>query len=170
MSGQIYLIGFMGSGKSVVSRCLARFMQRQWVEMDELLAEQAGKPITQIFEEDGEEAFRQMESALLCRIGAGEPAIVSCGGGVVLRTENVDYMKKTGTVVLLSATSETIYERVRHSTHRPVLKGHMNVPDIAEMMAKREPYYQAAADLIVSVDGKTSEIVAEEVRRRLLTE
>ena len=135
--------------------------------MDDLLAERAGKPITQIFAEDGEEVFRQMETALLREIGAGEPALVSCGGGVVLRPENVEIMKTTGTILMLSATPQTIFQRVRHSTKRPILNGNMNVEFIAELMTKRDPAYRAAADVTVSIDGKTSDIVAKELVERI---
>lgn len=166
--GIIYLIGFMGSGKSTISRRLSERLQVKRLEMDDMLTVQAGKPITKIFEEDGEETFRRMESELICRIGAGEPAVVSCGGGAALRRENVENMKKSGTVVLLSASPQTIYARVKNSTHRPLLNGHMNVEDITELMAKREPFYRAAADITVSVDGKSSDQAAEEILEKVL--
>lgn len=159
----LYLIGFMGSGKSTVSRFLSETLKVPKIEMDEMLVGRAGKPITRIFAEDGEEVFRQMETQLLEEIGAGAPAIVSCGGGVVLRPQNVEIMKRTGIILMLSATPETIFQRVRHSTKRPILNGNMNVEFIAELMAKREPVYRAAADVTVVIDGKTSEIVAGEV-------
>ena len=171
MSGMLqkplYLIGFMGSGKSTVSRFLSEMLHTTKIEMDELLVERAGKPITRIFEEDGEAVFRQMETELLREIGAGKPAIVSCGGGVVLRPENVEIMKRTGTILMLSAMPETIYSRVRHSTRRPILNGNMNVEFIAQLMAKRDPSYRAAADVTVSIDGKTSDVVARELVERI---
>jgi len=163
----LYLIGLRGSGKATVYRHMSRALNVPKNEMDEVLAERAGKPITQIFAEDGEEAFRQMETALLREIGAGEPALVSCGGGVVLRPENVEIMKTTGTILMLSATPQTIFQRVRHSTKRPILNGNMNVEFIAELMTKRDPAYRAAADVTVSIDGKTSDIVAKELVERI---
>ena len=163
----LYLIGFMGSGKSTVSRHMSRALDVPKIEMDEVLAERAGKPITQIFAEDGEEVFRRMETTLLREIGAGEPALVSCGGGVVLRPENVEIMKATGTILMLSATPQTIFQRVRHSTKRPILNGNMNVEFIAELMAKRDPAYRAAADVTVSIDCKTSDVVARELVERI---
>ena len=164
----LYLIGFMGSGKSTVSRHMSQMLGVYKIEMDDLLAERAGKPITQIFAEDGEEAFRQMETDLLREISAGEPVLVSCGGGVVLRPENVEIMKSTGTILMLSATPETIYGRVRYSNKRPILNGNMNVAFIAELMAKRDPAYRAAADVTVTIDGKTSDVVAKELVDRIL--
>lgn len=156
----LYLIGFMGCGKSTVSRYLAEQLQVERIEMDDILVAEAGKPITQIFAEDGEAVFRQMETALVGRLGQGSPVIVSCGGGVVLREENVKLMKEQGTILMLEASPETIYDRVKNSTKRPILNGHMNVEYIAQLLEKREPYYKAAADHIVCVDGKTSQEVA----------
>jgi len=163
----LYLIGFMGSGKSTVSRHMSHALGVPKIEMDDLLAERAGKPITRIFSEDGEETFRRMETELLREIGAGEPALVSCGGGVVLRPENVEIMKATGTILMLSASPQTIYGRVRHSTKRPILNGNMNVEFIAGLMAKRDPAYRAAADVTVCIDGKTSDVVARELVERI---
>lgn len=163
----LYLIGFMGSGKSTVSRFLSQMLEIPKIEMDDLLAQRAGKPITQIFAEDGEEVFRQQETALLREIGQGGPALISCGGGVVLRPENVEIMQQTGTILMLSATPETIFERVRHSTKRPILNGNMNVEFIAGLMAKRDPAYRQAAQVTISIDGKTSEEVAVQIAAML---
>lgn len=89
--------------------------------------------------------------------------VVSCGGGAVLREENVALMKKNGTIVLLTAEPETIFERVRHSSERPVLNGNMNVEYIAGLMEKRRPKYEAAADLVVATDGKRTEEICKEI-------
>ena len=158
----VYLIGFMGSGKSAVGRRLAKRLGVRCLEMDEILAARAGKPIAQIFEEDGEEAFRRMESGLL-RETAAQGAVVSCGGGVVLRAENVKTMKENGTVVLLQATPQTIYERVKSHTGRPILNGHMSVEYITGLMEKRAPFYEAAAGITVQVDGRDIEEIAKEI-------
>lgn len=167
MKEKIYLIGFMGCGKSTVSRILSRRLRVKQLEMDEILESEAHKPITEIFAQDGEEAFRRQETALLKRIAAGDPAVVSCGGGAALRAENVEAMRQNGTVVLLQATPQTIYERVKNSTDRPVLNGHMNVEYIASLMAKRLPCYEAAADLVIGVDELTPEQVAEMILQQL---
>ena len=167
MKEQIYLIGFMGSGKSSVSRRLAALLGIKCLEMDDILKTEAGKEITQIFAEDGEEAFRRMETGLLARLSGEDAIVVSSGGGAALRPENVEYMKKKGTVVLLCASPEEIYQRVRHSTNRPVLAGHMNVEYIAELMAAREPMYREAADLVVETDRRSLDEIAGEISRKL---
>ena len=89
--------------------------------------------------------------------------VVSCGGGAILRQENVDIMKKNGCVVYLAATPETIYSRVKNSTNRPLLNGNMNVEYISELMAKRVDKYEAAADYKIVVDGKGKLEVLEEL-------
>lgn len=160
---QIYLIGFMGSGKSTVSRILSGRLKVPCVEMDEELERQAGKRITEIFREDGEACFRAMESRLLESLGESPPCVVSCGGGAVLREENVRAMKSGGVVVLLSASAATIYERVKNSRTRPVLNGHMNTEYIEALMREREPFYRAASDLTVETDEKTVEEIAGEI-------
>ena len=167
MKEQIYLIGFMGSGKSSVSRRLAGALGIRWLEMDDILKKEAGKEITQIFAEEGEEAFRRMETGLLARLSEEGAAVVSCGGGAALRPENVELMKKKGTVVLLWASPEEIYRRIHRSTDRPVLNGHMDVDYIAGLMAKRDPFYRKAADLTIDTDGKLPGEIAGEIAERL---
>ena len=155
MKEQLYLIGFMGSGKSAVSRYLMKHFGVKILEMDEQLEKDVGKTISRIFAEDGEEVFRQMETDLLRRLGAMGPLVVSCGGGTPLRQENVQLMKEHGTVVFLQASAGTIYERVKDRHNRPLLEGHMNPAYIESMMEKRRPVYEEAADLVISVDGKS---------------
>lgn len=160
----IYLIGFMGCGKSTISKKLAGQLQLPYIEMDEILVKQFGKPITEVFADEGEEAFRQAETALIRKLGEAGAAVVSCGGGAAMRQENVRYMKEKGVVVLLQASPLTIYDRVKNSTSRPLLNGHMNVKYISDLMAKRAPFYEAAADLTVSVDGKRADQIVAEIR------
>lgn len=89
--------------------------------------------------------------------------VVSCGGGLVLREENVRLMKKMGTIVLLTASPQTIYERVKNSTKRPILNGNMNLAYITELMEKRRSYYEQAADTVISTDDKTAEAICGEI-------
>ena len=158
----IFLIGFMGSGKSTIARMLAKEMKKELIEMDETIEAEAGCTINQIFEERGENCFRDLESQLIVRIADKGGMVVSCGGGAVLREENVLNMRKNGKIVYLCATPETIYKRVRHSTNRPLLNGNMNVEYISELMGKRLPVYEKAADTVIDVNNKEKkEIVAK---------
>lgn len=163
MKGNIYLIGFMGVGKSTIGRLLSKETKGTLIEMDETIEEEQGITISEIFARHGEKHFRDLESELVEHIAGKEENIVSCGGGAVLRPQNVTCMKKSGTIVFLSATPETIYNRVRHSTNRPLLNGNMNVEYIAELMEKRRSLYESAADVTIPTDGKTTEEVVREI-------
>ena len=118
----IFLIGFMGVGKSTVSKALQRMFAMDVVEMDEIIAKRNGMSISEIFELHGEEYFRNEETAFLRESREKKNMIVSCGGGVPMRQVNVDEMKKSGKVVLLTANPETILEHVKHSHDRPLLE------------------------------------------------
>ena len=159
----IFLIGFMGCGKSTIAKKLSQKLGIEQVEMDELIVQEQGMPITEIFEKYGEEHFRDIESDLVERLQAKDGVIVSCGGGAVLREENRRMMKASGVIIWLTAKPETILERVKYSTNRPVLNGHMNVEYIAELMEKRRACYDAAADYQVATDEKGREEICEEI-------
>lgn len=163
ISRSIFLIGFMGAGKSTIARALQRELGFPLIEMDERIVKEQGMSINDIFAQYGEDHFRDIESQLIVDIGKEEPSIVSCGGGVVVRPQNTQNMKEIGRIVFLKATPETIYERVKNSTDRPILNGHMNVEYIAELMEKRRALYEAAADITIQTDSKTREQICEEI-------
>ena len=160
----LFFIGFMGVGKSSVSAALGRMLKLPVMEMDEEIARQEGMTIPDIFARKGEEHFRRCETALLEGLAAESACLVSCGGGVAMRQENVDAMRRCGTAVLLTARPEVILARVKDSDERPLLQGRKNVADIAALMAQRQGAYEAATD--VTVD--TSELTIEEVCRAVL--
>lgn len=159
----IFLIGFMGVGKSTVSKALQRMFAMDVVEMDEVIAKRNGMSISEIFELHGEEYFRNEETELLRECREKKNMIVSCGGGVPMRQVNVDEMKKSGKVVLLTASPETILEHVKHSHDRPLLENNKNVDYIAELMEKRREAYEAAADIVIATDGKSAYDICEEI-------
>ena len=159
----IFLIGFMGAGKSTVAKTLQGKLKMNLVEMDARIVEEQGMSINDIFAKYGEDYFRDIESRLILDIGKEGNTIVSCGGGVVVREKNIEYMKQNGKVVYLSATPKTIYNRVKDSTDRPILNGHMSVEYIAELMEKRRALYEAAADYKIETDGRTTEDICKEI-------
>ncbi|WP_238483742.1 shikimate kinase [Anaerosporobacter faecicola] len=164
----IMLIGFMGTGKSTISSYLSKWLGLEEVDLDAKIVEKAGMSIPKIFEQYGEVYFRNLETEVLKEVQQREQLIVSCGGGIVLRDENVAQMKAHGKIVLLTATPETVYERVKDSKNRPILNGHMNVEYIAQLMEKRRERYEQCADLVVATDGKTVEQIGEEMMMQLL--
>lgn len=159
----IILTGFMGTGKSTVSKILQNLTGKEEIDTDYYIEQTEGRKIKDIFAKEGEEAFRQMETAMIDELEDMEEGIVSCGGGMVLRDINVKKLKQVGTIVLLTATPETILNRVKGSTGRPLLNGNMNVEFIGELMEKRRPYYEKAAELIIPTDEMTPEEAARQI-------
>jgi shikimate kinase len=159
----IALIGFMGVGKSTISQELKEQSDRQEIDTDALIVEQEGKSIADIFREEGEEYFRQKETDLIDELADLPPSIISCGGGMAMRDLNVRKLQAIADIVLLTAQPETIYERVKDNTDRPLLNGHMNVPYISELMEKRRPFYEAAATVSVMTDGREPADIAKEI-------
>lgn len=160
---QIYLTGFMGTGKSTVAACLQKNYKMKQVDMDIRIAEEVGMTIPEIFREKGEEYFRNLETDLLKRLSDEERVVVSCGGGTVMRACNVEEMKRHGKIVLLLASPETVYNRVKNFHNRPLLEGNMNVEYIKNLMDARMPKYEAAADILVKTDGRSAEDICREI-------
>lgn len=159
----IFLIGFMGAGKSTIARCLHSHHGMEWLEMDKEIEKSEGMPISEIFRRKGEEYFRELETGLLLSLESRSNTVVSCGGGVPLRSCNVEAMKRSGIVVFLTARPETILERVKDSHDRPLLEGHKDVEYIARLLSKRLERYQAAADVQIATDGRRTAEIAEEI-------
>jgi shikimate kinase len=154
----ILLIGFMGAGKSTVGRLLAERTGRPFVDLDEAIAGAAGKSVA----EDGEEAFRARERDALAALQGQAPAVVACGGGVVLREENRGLLRRTGTVVHLKVSAEEALARIGDVSGRPLLAGG-GAALAPALLASREVLYAACADIIVDTDGREPLEVAEEV-------
>ncbi len=153
MSKNIVLIGFMGSGKSMIARELARRLKRELIATDSLAETREGKSIHEIFKAKGEPYFRELEHNIIKEVSLSQGAIIDCGGGVVLHKENLNLLKANGIVFYLQATPEVIYERIKHEGHRPLLK----VPDplgcIKELYQQRLPLYNQAHHIIDANDA-----------------
>ncbi len=162
MNYNIVLIGFMGTGKTTVASYLQDVFGMTLVETDKEIEEQEGKSISQIFDEKGEDYFRDRESALLKEYEGETNLVISCGGGMPLRSENVEVMKKIGWVVLLTAAPKEIMKRLKGSEDRPLLKDRFSEEGIQELMDQRKDKYEAAADLVIDTDHRTpAQICAE---------
>lgn len=160
----IFLIGFMGVGKSTVSSELSRLSKQREIDTDAQIVKEQKMTIPELFEKKGEAYFRNCETDLLERLKQTEEAlIVSCGGGMAMRKQNAALMKESGIVVWLTATPKTILERVRENQDRPILKGNMNVEFIAGLMEQRREKYEAAADIMVCTDNRTVEEICREI-------
>jgi shikimate dehydrogenase len=159
----IALIGFMGSGKSAAAVLLAQRLGKQLTVIDELIASRAGKTIERIFAEDHEAGFRRLESEAIAAISPSPAQVIDCGGGVVLDPANIEHLKQHAVVVYLSASPDTLIQRLRHSySRRPLLAGTDPEGAIRRLLQQRQPLYQRAADITVDTDNKTiHEVVAE---------
>ena len=160
----LYLVGFMASGKTTAGHYAARKLNFQFIDTDQAIEEKFGKPIAAIFETEGEAAFRVMEREFM---ESGHPAsgcVVSCGGGLVIPPGMAELVAKKGIAVCLSATPETILERTRGRKDRPLL----NVPNpearIRELLAERGPRYQAVGNVLSTDDRTMKEVTAHVLR------
>ncbi len=165
----IMLIGFMGCGKSTISNYLSHILEMEDLETDEFIVKREDMTINEIFQRKGEDYFRNCETNALKELQTRQGIIISCGGGMPMREENVDLMKKNGKIVLLTASPETVYNRVKYSNQRPLLNGNMNVEYISDLMAKRQEKYESIADIVVNTDDKPIHVIAEEVVSKLAT-
>ena len=158
----IVLIGFMGTGKTVTGRALAERTGMELVDMDSIIEERAGKPISSIFGDDGEAAFRKMERELAHELSQREGLIISTGGGVVLNPDNLADFRKSGRVVCLSASPATIFQRLENDTTRPLLSGDKK-EQIGALLKKRQPLYDAIEHQIdgdrLDPEGRANEIL-----------
>lgn len=159
----IVLIGFMGTGKSTISAYLSEQFGMEAIDMDQVISEREGMPISRIFEIHGEEYFRNAETNLLKELQTRKNVVISCGGGTPLREENVVEMKKNGKVVLLTAKPETIFNRVKDNHDRPLIENNKSVEFIEELMLKRKDKYIAAADVIIETDNKEKQQICHEL-------
>ena len=144
----IFLVGFMGTGKSTIARRMKQKYHMEIIEMDERIEKREGMRIPELFQTYGEEYFRNLETELLSEIQEEENLVVSCGGGAVLREENVRKMKACGVVVLLTASPKK------------------TIQDIRELMEARRESYESAADIRICVDNKNSEDICVEIINR----
>lgn len=160
----IILTGYMGSGKTTVGKKVAILKNYTFVDTDEMIVEQQKRSIKEIFAEDGEQTFRNLETTLLRQLvdEKREYMVISTGGGMPLREENRKLLSKLGKVVYLKASPATIYDRIKGDTARPLLQCANPMKRIEEMLAAREPMYEEGAVLIVNVNELRQSEAAEQ--------
>lgn len=167
----IILIGYRGSGKSTVGPLLADRLGYACVDADTRLQRREGRTIKDIFDRDGEPAFRDLESELLKDLVAGDRQVLALGGGVVLRRENRDVLRNAGFVVWLAAEVDTLRERIEAdaatATARPNLTASGGRDEIVALLAQREPLYRACADLVLDTTHASPEELVEAIITRL---
>lgn len=164
----IVLIGFMGCGKTTVGLRLSYKLRKTVTDTDKMIEKRQGCTIKEIFANEGEEYFRQLETQLLSELSAKAcNEIVSVGGGTPVREENRKLLKEIGTVVYLKISAKAVYERLKNDKVRPLLQGDNPKAKIEELLSYREPFYEEAADVIVEVDEKSMDEVLEQIMKCL---
>ncbi len=164
----IILIGFMGCGKSTVGIRLSYRLRRVVEDTDKLIERKEGLSINEIFSTKGEKAFRQMETDCLKTLLNGkEKKVISTGGGLPVNKENHPLLKRLGTVVYLKISPESVYERLKNDTTRPLLQCENPLARIQNLLFERAPLYEEIADITVCVDEKNMEQVLTEIMQSL---
>ena len=153
------MIGMMGTGKTTVGALVAEGLVRPFADLDTELMVHTGRTIPELFA-SGEDRFREMESMVLARLAEGESSVISTGGGAILRQANVDIMKRTGRIILLTAPVQVIADRIGSDPNRPLAAGFSSLEELDDA---RLATYESAADFAVTTDGKDQKTVAEEV-------
>ena len=156
----IYLIGMMGSGKSTLGKTLSEKIQKPFIDLDSEIEKATGKSITEIFDIDGEEQFRKMETKQLKQYSE---SIVACGGGIVLNNANRKFINENGIAILLLATMEQLAQRLSSSNNRPLLADDNTEEALTKLWMERLIDYSDTANVTIETDGKNPEQLTEEI-------
>ncbi len=160
----LYLVGFMGAGKTVVGRAVAQKLGLRLLDSDQEIEAKAGRTITEIFARDGEPAFREMERAF---IESGHPdhgCVVACGGGLIVQPGMLDVVRKKGVIICLHASIDTLLQRTAASRNRPLLNVEDQESRLRALFAQREPIYRTAGTMILTDSRPFHDIVAHVIR------
>ncbi len=164
----IVLVGPMGAGKSTIGQKLAQNMHFDFVDTDQLVEEKAGHPISEIFELEGEEGFRQRETEAMNAVCCLSDTVIATGGGAILSETNRQMMRR-GIVIYLHATPDQQFKRIKDRRHRPKLDAHRPLEGLTELMQVRDPLYRAEADFVVNSDGQSVASVVNIIKEYLLS-
>ena len=156
----IYLIGMMGSGKSTLGKSLSEKIQKPFIDLDSEIEKAAGKSITEIFDIDGEEQFRKMETKQLKQYSE---SIIACGGGIVLNNANRQFINENGIAILLLATMGELTQRLSTSNNRPLLADNNMEEALTKLWLERQVDYLDTANFTIETDGKNPEQLTQEI-------
>jgi len=168
MKTNIALIGFMGAGKTAVGHTLADKLHKQFVEMDSLITKKAGKSIPDIFRQEGEIAFRELEIETAREVATGRELVIACGGGIILNKINIDRLRQKAIIVYLTASPGVILKRTaKDSTRRPLLEAADPALTIRELLKFRKPCYERASDIKIDTSKLDIDLVVEQIIARI---
>ncbi len=163
MPGNLFLVGPMGAGKSTIGRQLARTLRVPFSDSDKVIVERTGANIPLIFELEGEQGFRERESAVIDDLTQQRGMVLATGGGAILAAENRKHLKARGTVVYLHTSVDQQLERTSRDRNRPLLQTENPRERLEQLMEIREPLYREIADLVVSTDANSVKHVVREI-------
>lgn len=174
MTNKIYLTGFMGSGKSTIGPILANTLGWIFFDLDIIIEQKEGKKISRIFEENGEEYFRNLETEILKDLAARKNVIVALGGGTITNQDNIDFLKKIGMIIYIKISAESAYKRLRFKRDRPILSrnGTVNlsktefIGKIAQLLSARNRYYEQA-DIIIETDNLPIGVTIDKIAKAI---
>ena len=168
MKTNIALIGFMGSGKTAVGQALAKRLGMKFIELDALIEKTAGKTIPQMFQQNGEIAFRELEIEVTREVAREKNCVIACGGGIVLNKINIDRLREGARIVYLIASPSVILKRVlKQAGQRPLLAVDNPAQAIRELLKFRKPFYERAADIKINTSKLDIAAVAEQIIEKL---
>ncbi len=157
----LFLVGFMGAGKSSVGKLLAKRLDTLFVDLDEVIVKTCGQSINEIFARHGEEYFRDVETDALRCLDYRQPVVVATGGGILERRGNADIIRSKGVMIYLDASWETVYRRISTSSNRPILQ-QKTVEEVRSLFQRRQAAYRCA-DMCVNTDDCTIEMVVDKI-------
>ncbi|MDH4246904.1 MAG: shikimate kinase [Deltaproteobacteria bacterium] len=162
----VVMVGFMGSGKTAIGRRLAQRLGYRFLDTDHYIESELGRTINDIFAQEGEAYFRQLETALAVRLSRLTNHVISTGGGMVATPGNMELLRQAGTVVFLNADVEEILQRLERDTKRPMLKGHDLRERTTRLLEERMPFY-LQSHWVIPTHGKSVNRVAGEIIRKI---
>jgi shikimate kinase len=154
-SGNLILVGMMGSGKTTMGRVLARHLGKEFVDSDEEIIKRTGVTVPHIFDVEGEAGFRQREAAAIRELAGLDNMVLATGGGAVLDGDNRAILKQSGIVIYLKASAHDLWQRTRHDRNRPLLQTENPYARLVELFQQRDPLYRQVSDIVVQ-SGKQS--------------
>ena len=160
----VAVYGFMGVGKTTSGALLAEALGYEFIDMDEEIERSTGKTIPEIFMDDGEARFRELERDLVRELSGKDGYVIGCGGGALADLVNTEALRESSTLVYLTASVDEILERTGKESHRPLLKVDDPRKTVEELIAKRRPVYERYAEVTIDTTDKTSKEVADEIR------
>jgi shikimate kinase len=168
MKTSIALIGFMGTGKTAVGKALAERLDKEFVELDSLIEQKAGKTIPEIFNRDGEVAFRELEIEVTREVAERKNTVIACGGGVVLNEVNIERLRKECIIVYLTASPRVILKRtLSNENERPLLEVSNKAQRIQELLRFRKPFYERAADIKIDTSKLDISSAVEQIIKKV---